>query len=283
MVTRIYETSPMRQYAAAQTISTDQLEGTNDLDEATFGWVGETQARPETGTPQVPQPWKIPVHEAYASPKATQKLLEDANIDVQGWLARKLGDKFGRGFNAAFVTGNGVGKPRGFTTYPTAATADASRAWGTFEHVLSGTDSTFGTDPNGVNKLLDLIHAMKDVYATKGAFYMNRTTLGKVRQLTDASSAGKYVFIPSFQASMPDTLLGYPVRKLQDMATYSTADSLAIAFGDMEETYQIVDRLGMTTLVDPYTAKPYVIFYTRARVGGDVLNFESLKFLKFGD
>lgn len=282
MVERIFETSPMRQYAATQTISTDALEGTLDLDEATFGWVGETASRPETNTPQVPQAWRIPVHEAYASPKISQKLLEDANVDVAGWLAKKVGDKFGRGFNAAFVTGNGVGKPRGFATYATAATADGSRSWGVFEHIATGTSGGFGTDPNGINKLLDLIHAMKDVYAANGAFYMNRTTLGKARQLTDASSQGKYVFIPSFQAGTPDTFLGYPARKLQDMATYSTADALAIAFGDMQETYQIVDRLGVTTLVDPYTAKPWVVFYTRARVGGDVQNFESLKFLKFG-
>jgi HK97 family phage major capsid protein len=282
MVVRIYETSPMRQYSAVQTIATDALEGSADLDEATVGWVGETATRSETATPNVPQPWRIPVHEIYAAPRATQKLLEDANIDVVGWLAKKVGDKFGRTFNTAFVTGNGIAKPRGFASYSTAATADASRAWGVFEHIATGTNGSFGTDPNAINKLMDLIHAMKDVYVTNGAFYLNRTTLGKVRQLTDASSAGKFVFLPSFQAGMPDTLVGYPIRKLQDMATYTTTDALALAFGDMQETYQIVDRLGVTTLVDPYTAKPYVIFYTRARVGGDVVNFESMKFLKFG-
>jgi HK97 family phage major capsid protein len=283
MVTRIFETSPMRQYASVQTISTDALEGSADLDEATFGWVSETGSRSDSTTPQVPAPWRIPVHEAYSQPKATQKMLEDPNIDIQAWLGRKTGDKIGRGFNAAFVTGNGVGKPRGFTTYATAATADGSRAWGTFEHILTGTDSSFGTDPNGANKLIDLIHAPKDQYTANGAFYMNRTTLGKVRQLRDSSSDGRYVFTPSFVAGTPDLILGYPVRKMQDMASYSTADALAIAFGDMAETYQIVDRLGITVLVDPYTSKPYVIFYTRARVGGDVVNFESLKFLKFGD
>ena len=179
------------------------------------------------------------------------------------------------------MTGSGVGKPRGFASYTTAATSDATRAWGTIEHIVTGSSGSFGTDPNGVNKLIDLIHAMKDVYVPRGAFYMTRLTLGKVRQLTDASSSGKYVFVPSFVAGLPDTLLGYPVRKMQDMADYSTASALAVAFGDMEETYQIVDRLGVSVLVDPYTSKPYVIYYTRARVGGDVVNFESLKFLKF--
>jgi HK97 family phage major capsid protein len=282
MVEKIFETSPMRQHAGAQTISTDALEGTVDLDEAAFGWVSELGTRSESNTPAVPSPWKIPVHEAYSEPRISQKMLEDANIDISAWLARKVGDKFGRGYNAAFVTGTGVGQPRGFASYTTAATADSSRSWGSFEHIATGSNGSFGTDPNSINKLLDLIHAMKDAYTLRAAFFLNRTTLGGLRKTTDASSAGKYVFVPSMQAGMPDQLLGYPVHKMQDMATYTTTDALAIGFGDMVETYQIVDRLGLTVLVDPYTAKPYVKFYTRGRVGGDVLNFESMKFLKFG-
>ncbi len=281
MVERMFETSPMRQYASVQAISTDTLEGVSDLDEASFGWVSELGTRSDSNTPNVPAPWRIPVHEAYSKPKASQKLLEDANIDVVAWLGKKVGDKIGRGFNTAFVTGTGIGRPRGFASYTTAATADASRAWGTFEHVGTGSNGSFGTDPNGVQKLLTMIHKLKDGYTVRAAFYMNRTTLGGVRQLTDASSAGKFVFIPSFIAGQPDTLLGYPVRKLQDMDDYTTTAALAVAFGDMQETYQIVDRLGITVLVDPYTDKPYVVFYTRARVGGDVLNFDSMKFLKF--
>jgi HK97 family phage major capsid protein len=281
-VERIYETSPIRLYAAQQTISTDALEGTVDLEEASFGWVSELGTRSESNTPAIPKPWRIPVHEAYAEPRLSQKLVEDSAVDPVAWLSRKLGDKFGRGYNAAFVAGNGVGKPRGFASYTSAATADGSRDWGVFEHVATGTNGTFGTDPNGINKLLDLIHAMKDHFLAGAAFYMNRTTLGQLRKVTDASSAGKYVFIPSMQAGLPDQLMGYPVRKLQDMATYSTTDALAVAFGNMEETYQIVDRLGLTVLVDPYTAKPWVKYYTRGRVGGDVLNFEAMKFLKFG-
>lgn len=282
LVERLFETSPMRQYAGVQVISTDTLEGLADIDEASFGWVGETATRAESNTPQAPQPWRIPVHEAYSKPRATQKLLEDANIDVAAWLMKKVADKIGRGQNTGYVTGNGVGRPRGVASYTTAATADGSRAWGVFEHVASGTNGSFGADPNGINKFLSLIHKLKDAYLPNAAFYSNRLTLGAMRTLTDASSAGKYVFIPSFVAGMPDTFLGYPARKLQDMADYTTTDALAAAFGDMQETYQIVDRLGITVLVDPYSAKPYVEFYARARTGGDVLNFESMKFLKFG-
>lgn len=282
MVKRLYETSEMRQYASVQGISTDALEGTVDIDEATAGWVSELGTRSaDSTTPTTPTPWRIPVHEAYAQPKISQKNAEDAAYDIVGWHAKKTADKLNRLQNAAFVTGNGVGKPRGFASYTTAATADGSRSWGVFEHVATGSSGAFGTDPNITQKLISLIHATKDHIAAKGAFYMNRTTLGGLRATTDASSAGKFIYIPSFQAGMPDTLMGYPIRRLQDMATYSTASALAIAFGDMEEAYQIVDRLGISVLVDPYTSKPYILYYTRCRVGGDVLNFEALKFIKF--
>lgn len=282
IVARIYETSPMRLYAAQQTISTDALEGAVDLDEASVGWVSELGTRSESTTPAVPKPWRIPVHEAYSEPRISQKLVEDANVDVVAWLAKKTADKFARLYNAAFVTGDGVGKPRGFASYTTAATADASRSWGVFEHNATGSNGAFGADPAHVTDLVELIHATKDHIAAKAAFYMNRTTLGYLRTKTDASSAGKFIYIPSFQAGMPDQVMGYPVRRLQDMATYTTTDALAIAFGDMEECYQIVDRLGLSVLVDPYTAKPYIKYYTRGRVGGDVLNFEAMKFIKFG-
>ena len=36
----------------------------------------------------------------------------------------------------------------------------------------------------------------------------------------------------------------------------------AIAFGDFKRGYLIVDRLGLRILRDPYSAKPYVLFYT---------------------
>lgn len=282
IVARIYETSPMRLYAAQQTISTDALEGAVDLDEASVGWASELGTRSESSTPAVPKPWRIPVHEAYSEPRISQKLVEDANVDVVSWLAKKTADKFARLYNAAFVTGDGVGKPRGFASYTTAATADASRSWGVFEHNATGSNGAFGADPAHVTDLVELIHATKDHIAAKAAFYMNRTTLGYLRTKTDASSAGKFIYIPSFQAGLPDQVMGYPVRRLQDMATYTTTDALAIAFGDMEECYQIVDRLGLSVLVDPYTAKPYIKYYTRGRVGGDVLNFEAMKFIKFG-
>lgn len=281
IVNRMAQVSPIRQFASVQTIEVDALEGLRDLEDAGGGWVAELATRSTTTTPQLGK-WEIKVHEYYAQPAATQKLLDMASLDVEAWLAAKVARKFASATAAAYTTGDGVGKPRGFASYSTAATADSSRSWGVFEHVATGSSGSFGTDPNAIQKLLNLMSKLDDAHVPNAAFYMNRTTKWAVRSLTDASSAGKFVFIPSFVAGVPDTLLGAPVRVIPDMATYTTGDSLAIAYGDMAEAYQIVDGPGPRVLRDPFSSKPYVLFYTTAFFGGDVLNFNALKFLKFG-
>ena len=278
MVAKIFETSDVRRFASVQLISSDALEGSADLDEASGGWVTELGTRSDSTSPNVPFPWRIPVHELYSQPKASQKLINDANVDIASWLQGKVADKLSRLQNTAFVTGSGVGRPRGFASYTTSSTY----AWGTPEHAYTGTNGSFGTDPNAIQKINGMMGLLKDTYVPGSAFYCNRTTKFAMRNLTDASSAGKFVFIPSFQAGVPDQILGAPIYVLQDMATYTTTDALALAYGNMARFYQIVDRQGISVLVDPFTAKPYVVFYSTARVGGDVVDFEAMKFLKFG-
>jgi HK97 family phage major capsid protein len=280
IITRIYETSPMRQHASVVTISTDRLEGLRDSDEAAASWVGETGTRSDSNTPQLNK-WAIQVHEIYAKPKVTQKLLDDSAVDIEAWLGAKVADQFARSQNTAFVTGTGVGRPRGFASYATAATADASRTWGEFEHVATGANGSFGTDPAGIEKLIAVKHKLNPAYLAGSGWFMNRTTLAEVRTLTDASTAGGFVFVPDFSGEAAGSILGYPVHLMEDMVAYTTTGALAVAFGNMRETYTIVDRLGIRVLRDPYSSKPYVEFYTTARVGGDVLNFNALKFVKF--
>jgi len=277
IVKRIYETSPMRQVASVTTIGTDRLEGFSDLDEASAGWVGETAPRSATGTPQLGK-WEIPVHEIYAFPQVTQKLLDDSMFDIEGWLSEKVSDKFTRVENAAFLTGDGVLKPKGLLAYPTAATADATRPWGTFEHVGTGTSGGFGTAPNGSDKLIDLVYAVKAAYRGNANFMMSRATVAGVRKLKDGQ--GNYLWQPSLQAMSGGILLGHNIVEAEDMPVIG-ANSLSIAFGDFREAYQIVDRVGIRVLRDPLTNKPYVGFYTTKRVGGAAVHFEAVKFLKF--
>lgn len=279
IIKRLFETSPMRQVASVTTIGTDRLEGFNDLGEGTAGWVGETAPRPATATAQLGK-WEIPVHEMYAFPQVTQKLLDDSMFDIEAWLAEKTSDKFSRTENSSFLNGDGVLKPRGLLTYPTALTADAARPWGTFQHVLTGADGSFGAATSGSDKLIDLVYSVKAGYRANANFMMARSTVAALRKLKDGQ--GNYLWAPSLQALSGGVVLGFNIVEAEDMPVMA-ADSLSIAFGDFREAYQIVDRIGIRVLRDALTNKPYVGFYTTKRVGGDAIHFEAVKFLKFGD
>lgn len=277
VVAKIYEQSIMRQIANVQTISTEKIEGLIDNNEADAGWVSELGSRSDSTTPQVGK-WEIETHEMYAMPKISQKLIDDAATDVEGWLAVKVADKFARVEGSGFTIGNGAGKPRGLCSYPTAATADDTRAWGTFEHVKTGTNGDFNSTTKA-DPLFDLIGAFKDQYLQNASWLMRREVRTKLRKLRGATS-DLYLWEPSLQMGQPDRLNGYPVFVDQYMPTLAT-DSLSLAFGDFKEAFTIVDRIGIRTLRDPYTAKPYIVFYSTKRTGSGAVNFEAVKFLKF--
>jgi HK97 family phage major capsid protein len=276
MVTKLFEQSTMRRLANVQTISTNKIEGIVDNDEADAGWVSELGTRSDSGTPQVGK-WEIEAHELYAMPKASQRIIDDAAVDVEGWLAGKVADKFARVEGTAFAAGTGVGQPRGLFSYTTAATSDDTRAWGTFEHVITGASGAFHTTK--ADPLQDLLGAFKDQYLQRAQWLMRREVRTALRKMKEATS-DRYLWEPSLQAGQPDRLLGYAVN-IDQYVPAIAADSLSLAFGDFAEAYQIVDRLGVRTLRDPYTAKPYVVFYTTKRTGGGAINSEAVKFLKF--
>jgi|AntRauTorcE11897_2_1112592.scaffolds.fasta_scaffold01057_13 HK97 family phage major capsid protein len=270
----VYESSPMRQVANVVTIGTDTLEGISHIGEAGAGWVGETDARPETDSPLIDQ-WSIGVHELYAEPRATQRLLDDAMFNVDEWLAGKIAERLARLENTAFVTGNGVGKPKGFLTY--AAGTPSAANFDVIEQLNSGAAGGFAAADPG-DALINMIFSLKASYRDNAAFMMKRSTLAEVRKLKDAD--GNYLWTPDFQMKQGGTLLGFDIVEAEDMPEIA-ADSLSIAFGDFKAGYQIVDRQGVRILRDNLTTKPYVKFYTTKRVGGGVVNFDALKLMKF--
>lgn len=270
IIQKIWESSPLRQLATIETIGTSELEIPVDIDEASAGWVGETQARPTTNTPQVGVQ-KIPVHEMYAKPRATQKFLEDASINVEQWLADKVADKFGRIEASAFISGDGINKPRGLFTYtPTATPGSVAR--GTPLKVISGGASTI--TPNAI---VSIPFALKSFYLPGSSWLMKRSTVAAIMILRDESGGagtGQYLWRPSLTLGAPSILGSYEVHMADDVPAVG-AGNFAAAFGNWARAYTIVDRLGITTLRDPYSAKPFVEFYTRKRVGGDVVDFDA--------
>lgn len=276
IIAKMYEQSTLRRLATVVTLSGNELEGIVDNDESGAGWVDEYDSRTETTTPGVGK-YSIIAHEMYAEPWVTQRILDDAAVNVEAWLAGKTADKFARVEGAAFTTGNGSKKPRGLFAYDTATTSDDTRAWGTFQHVVTGANGAFHTTK--ADPLLDLIGAMKDQYLQRSQWLMRREVRTAIRKMKEATS-DRYLWEPSLQAGVPDRLLGYAVNIDQYVPAVATG-SLSLAFGDIAEAYTIVDRLGIRTIRDNVTRKGYVKFYSTKRTGGGAVNYEAVKFLKF--
>ncbi|WP_102109355.1 phage major capsid protein [Oceaniglobus roseus] len=248
--------------------SYDVLVDTTDIG---AGWSSETASQTETGTPTIDR-IVIPLHELSALPKASQRLLDDAAFDIEGWLAGRIADKFARSEAAAFVNGDGVDKPRGFLNHT--KVADASWAWDTLGYVATGADGAF----DGADALVDLVYALGAQYRANGTFVMNSKTAGVVRKLKDAD--GRFLWSDGLAAGEPARLLGYPVVVAEDMPDIATG-SYSIAFGDFGAGYTIAERPDLRILRDPFSAKPHVLFYATKRVGGDVSDFAAIKLLKF--
>lgn len=270
-------TSIMRDLATVREISSSALELLIDKDAADVGWVAEKQERPETKTPELAK-IRINVHEMYAKPRATQKLLDDASLNVEDWLSQKIAHKMALMENTAFILGDGDNKPKGILAYETVSKAQWE--WGKLEDIKTGVNGKF-EDGHEVSTLLDLFHSLKPQYLPGSTWLMSRLAQGALRKLQDPGSH-QYLWHPPLAGAPNPTLLGYPIVISDDMPTLNSGQaSKSILFGNFKEGYQIVDRTGIRVLRDPYSAKPYVEFYTTRRVGGDVLNFEALKVLNF--
>lgn len=265
--------TPMRQESTVISISkagftklfTDRAVGS--------GWVGETASRPATATPQFTA-LPFGLGQLYANAAASQDVLDDAEIDLENWLTGEIETEFSRQEGIAFVAGDGVNKPFGFLGYATGGAAAARHPWGAIEIVTSGAAAAFTTD-----KVIDTVYKLPAIYTPNAKFFTNRSSLGAVRKLKDGQ--GNYIWQPTFIAGQPSTLAGYPVVDMPDMPN-AAAGNLAMAFGDMRETYLVIDRIGFRILRDPYTNKPYICFYCTKRVGGGVKNPDAMKLIQIG-
>lgn len=266
--------SPLRAIAGIRQVSSSVYKRPFAITGPETGWVGETAARTQTNTPTLSE-LSFPTMELYAMPAATPGLLEDSAVNIDEWLAEEVRIAFAEQEGSAFVAGDGVNKPRGFLDY---ATVDnGSWTWGNVGTVSTGAAGAFpASDPSDV--LIDLIYSLRAGYRGNAHFLMNRSTQAEIRKMKDAD--GSYLWQPAIRPGEPSTLMGFPVMESEDMPDIG-ADATAVAFGDFRRGYLIVDRVGIRVLRDPYSAKPYVLFYTTKRVGGGIQDFDAIKLLTF--
>ncbi len=268
---KLKKISPIRQNSRVISISSAGFKKLFTDRAIGSGWVGETASRPATSTPQLAQLDFTP-GEIYANPAISQGMLDDSAIDLEVWLSDEVDTEFARQEGIAFVGGDGVNKPFGILTYVEGGANAAKHPFGAIKVVNSGVAAGINGD-----SILDLVYDLPSAFTAGAKFALNRKTQGVVRKLKDAQ--GNYLWQPSLVAGQPSTLAGFAV---QDVAAIPdvAANATAALFGDFKQTYTVYDRKGVRVLRDPYTNKPYVMFYTTKRVGGGVHNPEPMRALK---
>lgn len=261
--------SPMRELCTVMQISGQGFSKLFNLRGTGSGWVGETAARTETPGPTFGT-LNFKVGEIYANPSITQQLLDDSLIDIENWLAGEVETEFAYQENLAFVSGTGANdRPNGILTYVTGGANAATHPFGAIATVNSGAAAAVTAD--GIE---NLIYALPSEFRASARFAMNLASIGKVRLLKDGQ--GNYLWQPSYQAGEPASLAGHPLTEVAAMPDIA-AGAKPILFGDFKRAYLIVDSIGVRVLRDPFTNKPYVMFYTTKRVGGGAVNTEAMK------
>jgi len=271
---RLTAVSPIRAIASVRAVSSSVYKKPVSLSGPATGWVAETGARTETASPTI-DALDFPTAELYAMPAATAAFLDDAAVDVGAWLAEEVNAAFAEQETAAFVNGNGTNKPKGFLQE--VQVAEGSWAWDKIGYLATGISAAWPSDDPS-DKLIDLVYTLKAGYRQNASWVMNRKTQGAVRKFKDAD--GNYLWQPGVAAGAKATLLGFELVEAENMPDIG-AGTTPVAFGDFRRGYLVVDRTGVNVLRDPYTAKPYVLFYTTKRVGGGVQDYDAIKLLKF--
>lgn len=266
--------SPIRQIATVRTVGSPDYKELFDVNGATFEWVGETDARSQTNTPDLAE-CAPTFGMGSAKPQASEESLDDLFFDVESWLVESAAEAIAQGEGTAFVAGNGTKKPTGFLGGPAPlATADGVRAFGTLQYIASGQAAAMPTNPD---LFYDIVYSLRARYRRNAQWVTNKLILAAMRKYKD--TAGQYLWQPSLSASQPASFLGYGITEAEDMPAVA-ANSFPLAFGDFKEGYLIADRVGMRITRDEITSPGFVKFYVRRRVGGKLRNTQAIKLLK---
>jgi HK97 family phage major capsid protein len=266
--------SPIRQIATVRTVGSPDYKELFDVNGAGFEWLGETDTRNQTNTPDLAE--VAPTFGmASAKPQASEESLDDLFFDVESWLVSSAAEAIALGEGAAFVSGNGTKKPTGFLAGPTpVTTADSSRAFGTLQYIASGQAAAL---PTSADVFYDLVYSLRARYRNNAQWVTSKLVLAALRKYKDTTN--QYLWQPALTAGQPATFMGYGITEAEDMPAVG-AGAFSLAFGDFKEGYLIADRVGMRITRDEITTPGFVKFYVRKRVGGKLRNTQAIKLLK---
>jgi HK97 family phage major capsid protein len=188
----------------------------------------------------------------------SRELLEDAGIDIVGFLGRQAGNAIGNIVNQKLAIGTGTVEPNGIVN-------------------ASGSGITGGTAVGGAftaDNLIDLVHSVDSEYAANRAgFQMRRSTLSVLRKLKDNQGAFLYDPTQGTQA----LVLGYPVFENPHIAAVGTGNK-SVIFGSMP--YYHVRQVGGVEIArsdDAFFTTDLVAFRVAIRLDGNLSQADSVK------
>lgn len=278
--TLMLKQSVMRQICNVEHSSTSDYHKIVNRRGTAASWVGETQARTTSATSQLAD-ISFPDGELTASPPITQRLMDDIFFDAGAWLTQELADAFVEAEGDSFINGTSINQPLGFLSLPApVTTVDATRAFGTLQYTASGDANAFIAPTSSVSPadcLAKLVYSLKPGYRNNAVWVMAPSTLSSIAQFKD--TVGRFIVNPSIVPGIQPMLFGYPIYEDEHMPAV-TSNAFPIAFGNFKRGYTIVDRFDVRILRDPFTQKPYIVFYATKRVSGAPVNSEAIKVLK---
>lgn len=277
-IQKLFLISPVRSLADVQTIGGEKLlipsEGATDT---TIFWTDE-----QTGFTASTDP-NLGILEIYARElsgylKLSNQNLEDSVFDIEAFILKRLTRQFAQKEGTAFLTGNGVARPEGILT-------NAAMSGTGINILTTATASTFKPQD-----LINLMHAGKSGYRPTATWLMSNNTIGVCRLFTDSQNRPLWTMFSASDGSsnFMETLFGRPIVEMPDMvnptagtSTY-TSGQFPVIFGDINQGYQIVDRVGLTfqTLKELYAIQNQVAYLARMRVGGKVVLPEAISVMK---
>jgi len=155
----------------------------------------------------------------------SSELLADTAVNIVEFLGRRGGEALGTGIGAAFITGTGSSQPTGIN----------GSAGFTSVASLTGSAAAGFT----YNDVLTLQHSITRPYRANASFIGNDSVSLTLRRLRADGATGQYLWQPSLQAGVPDTLAGAPFFADPAMPTATTNAVKGLAFGDWSKGVMI--------------------------------------------
>ena len=278
---RVYDFSDMRSVAKiVNTNGTDHTFTYSDVPGTTGGYTGEGVTFAITSNPKLGT-HTIPIHKIYALPQTTTESISDSHINVQEFLIDEASTEIIAAENRNFLSGDGVLKPRGFLTYEpwTVNTTVDLSTQGIYESKKLETITMGQAGSITIDDLIAPMVALRKDYRPGAIWIMNRFTWGIIQKI---STTTQYPLISDTflrNGVQQEVLLGKPVAIMDDMPNLATGE-IPIAYGNFKKGYTIVDRSGMSLIINRLRDYAYVEFAIESRNGGDVSQWQAIKLLK---